>query len=176
VIATLLLGLTTLAMPQAPPVTDAALLKSAFEKATQCGDATVKGDLETLADLTHPAILKGMGGREAMIKAVRTGMGKMKDDGFQLESMKAEPPKILSHSGSSLYCIVPMTVSMKAPGNRITAKGFLLGVSGDDGATWTFLDGAKGEKPLRTILPEIPQDLKFPSPQKPKIEKIETDN
>jgi len=169
VIATLLIGLSAL-VAQAPPTTDAARLKTAFEQAKRCGDATVGGNYETLADLTNPAIVKAAGGRETMIKQVGESMAKMKAQGVSLDSMKAEAPETLYRSGTSVYCVVPMIVTVTAPGNKITSKGFLLGVSDDDGANWSFADGSPGEEKIRALLPGIPPDVKFPAKERPKVE------
>lgn len=149
---------------------DAAKLKAAQDAANKCAEATVKGDFAMLASLTHPAVVKAAGGREEMIKKITAAMEEMKGKGFKFDETKVEPATKLVKSGSSLYCVLPTTNKMSFQAKTITLKTFLLGVSTDDGKTWTFLDGNGGEAGLRKIVPEIPKDLAFPARQDPKIE------
>ena len=161
------------AIAQDAPASDAAKLRAARDFAEKCGKAMVEGDYEALVDLTHPALIKAAGGREAMTSALKSSMAQMKQEGFRFESMTSEPPKRLDPSAKALYCVVPTSLKVVKAGEvQITTSGFLLGISADDGKTWTFLDGSPGEETLRRVLPDIPADLAFPAKTKPKVERL----
>ncbi len=170
-IAEIALLLTLLTPAQAAPSGEAAKIKTAHEQAQACANATVKGDFAKLADLTHPSVLKAIGGREAMIEKTSAAMDQMKQQGMSFDPPKVDAPKTLTRSGSTLFCVAPTAITIKAPTARIKMKSFLLGVSTDDGKTWKFLDGNPGEENLRKILPEIPKDMKLPEKTKPEIER-----
>lgn len=156
-------------MPQ-DTAADAPKLKAAHESAKMCAEATVKGDVEKLISLTHPAIVKLAGGKDAMLKVLKKSLEDMKTQGFKFNESKVEPAKSMIKGESGLYCILPITSKMSIQGKKITINTFLLGVSADDGKTWTFLDGNGGEDSLRQVLADIPKDLKFPAKTQPIIE------
>ena len=160
-------------VPQDAPKTDAEKLKTALDNAKVCAQATVDGDFDKVLDMTNPVALKQGGGKEKMLKLVGEAMTQMKKQGFKVNETKVEPAKALSKSGKTLYCVLPTTTVMTIQDRKVTAKGFLLGASDDNGKTWTYLDGSSGEPAVRTLLPDIPKDLKFPAKEAPKIEKPE---
>jgi hypothetical protein len=137
-------------------------LKGAQEQAQACGDATVKGDYARMAVFTHPKLIAILGGRQKTIEATRKAREKLKESGVAYLSAKTEAPDALHRAGNVLYCLVPMTYGMKNTETRFRLKSPLIGVSFDDGKTWTFLDTAPGEEKVRKLVPEIPKTLKFP--------------
>jgi hypothetical protein len=46
-------------------------------------------------------------------------------------------------------------------------KSYLIGVSADDGAHWTFIDGSGKAEERKKIVPDLPAALKLPRPQQP---------
>jgi hypothetical protein len=68
--------------------------------------------------------------------------------------------------------VVPFVLEMTASGGKIHQKSFVIGVSGDKGKTWTFVDaGDKDRKALKQILTDLPEKHKLPEKEKPVIEK-----
>ena len=45
--------------------------------------------------------------------------------------------------GDNTFVIVPETVEIQLPKDKMEVKSYLLGISADDGKTWKFLDGAE---------------------------------
>ena len=59
---------------------------------------------------------------------------------------------------------------MTAPGGELHLEGYLLGVSGDGGKTWTFLDAEKlTAANVRQVLPSYDPRLKLPEKKQPKF-------
>jgi hypothetical protein len=170
-IAQLLIGLATLAPSQAAPKDDAAKLKAAREQAQSCVDATKDEDCEKLLKLTHKRVIEDLGGRELALKKLKASLAKMKEDGYSILSADVETTKEIRAKDSDLYCVLPTKLVIKAPNGKLTAPSFLVGVSTDSGKTWKFIDGGKGEAAVRKLVPEIPDDLKFPPKEAQKLEK-----
>jgi|TARA_B100000959_G_C14983853_1_gene624702 hypothetical protein len=73
--------------------------------------------------------------------------------------------------GGNTYVVIPTDNEMLFPDGKITAKGYLLGISSDRGKTWMFADeaGIKDKTIRAKVLPKLPRNLKLPKPAMPKI-------
>jgi hypothetical protein len=59
---------------------------------------------------------------------------------------------------------------MKAPGGMVREKGFVVGISGDQGKTWKLVSGDPAR--IRTLLPNLlPANLELPEIAPPVFEK-----
>ena len=138
-----------------------AKLSAALKQAQECSDATLEGDYEKLADMTHPNVVKLVGGKEKMVDLLKKSMAKMKDEGIIFESCKASAADSSLRSGTSLYCIIPTVVKIKfddkSEKKRLTQQSFLLGVSTDDGKTWKFMDVRKASPACARSCPRSPR-------------------
>lgn len=150
----------------------APLLKGAQEMA----DAFQKGDVAKILDQTYDPIIKSMGGREKAIQEVGKGMKAMKS---KISDMKysVETPGPFQTVGKETFAVVPTTLEMTLKDiGTIRSKGYLLGVSPDNGKTWKYLDGAglkaKGER--QKVLPGIHEKLILPEWQAPEIIKMDS--
>lgn len=167
-IAALLLVVTSVPVLRADEAAD-----NAKKQADQVSQATVKGDYAKVADFTFSGLIEFFGGRERMISATEAIMKTLKSQGFEMTSNKvSDPGEIVKEDGKS-YIIVPTLAEMKAPQGKMRIKGYLLGISSDDGKNWKFLDGAGlGNKELKDkILPNLPAKVKLPAPVAPEITK-----
>ncbi len=165
-----LLALTTLAQapggPDPAPKADARL-DTALEQARACAAATVAGDAATLLRFTHPKVVAGVGGPEKFVEIMTRGFANMKDQGLALEGAEVDRAAALLESRDGLYCVLPMRIVLRLPQGRFRSGSFLVGVSGDQGASWTFVDGAPGAASIRKLLPNLPRGLKLPDRQPP---------
>lgn len=112
--------------------------------------------------LTHPTIVKQLGGRKEAVAATKEIMKTLTDKGITFTSLKSGVPSDPVRSGKATYILVPTTLEMKAPQGRIVGTSFVLGVSADAGKTWGFIEGAAGEADIRESFPDIPKALVFP--------------
>jgi hypothetical protein len=141
------------------------------KKAEEVCQAVVKGDYAKLVDLTYPKVVKLMGGRDKMIAAVTESIKKLKDEGFVIQSVKVGEPSEFLSEAKNTFSIVSTTMEMKSPDGKIIAKSYLLGISPDDGKTWTFVDGngLDTEEKRDKVLPKLPDKLKLPEKQDPEF-------
>jgi hypothetical protein len=148
---------------------DAAIQKAAKAKAELVQSALVKGDLETVADYTHPKIIEQLGGREQMIAVAKQGLDAIKAKGIDLTGVKILDPSRPVKVGNHIYIYVPMEMEMKGPGQRLLQRGGVVGFSSDGGKTWVFVDIAPGRTALKKLIPDIPDALDIPAIGKPKV-------
>jgi hypothetical protein len=120
---------------------------------------------------THPALVKQMGGTDAMVNKLKGMADEMSREGFKFDDMIFEEPSDIVESAGGVYSVVPFTLRMTSPtGGKGTSKSALIGMSSDVGVTWTFVDaeGVGGDrKKLKMIMPDFPDGLKFPSKSAP---------
>src|SRR5262245_45962480 len=82
---------------------DAELQKSAKAEADKIQTALVKGDYDTVANLTHPKLIEMMGGREKMLDLTAKGLGALKAQGIEIKSVKVLDPLPPVKSGKETY-------------------------------------------------------------------------
>jgi len=118
-------------------------------------------DYSALASLTYPRQVELMGGPEGMAKILSRAL---KAEGTEVLSTVAGEPEEVTRVGPQLFAIVPTTLRMKSPRGTLMGDGFLIGVSDDGGATWTFVDGSGGrnEAKIKTLLPAAAGKLRLP--------------
>jgi hypothetical protein len=143
----------------------------AKQKVEELNAALIKEDYAKVTDLTHPKVVELMGGREKMIAVMESGTKDMKAKGYSFRSVKVDEPGEPIAAGDERYVVVPFLLEMKAPGGRLLQKSFVIGVSGDAGKSWTFVNGDQQGEKLKKVLPNLPEDLKLPKPEKPVFEK-----
>jgi len=146
---------------------DGDIKKAAKAQAEVTQAALVKGEFETLVRHTHPLVVEQLGGKEKMVAFLRTETKKMKDQGFEFKAVKIADPGELARVGKEIYVGIPLAMEMSAPGGRLSNKGFLIGVSNDDGKTWVFIDSAPGRERIKMAFPDLPDAIVIPKKERP---------
>ena len=71
---------------------DDAIKKDVKKLVEKMRDATLKDDYETIIDLTHPKVVKEMGGRDKALDAAKQIMKELRAKGFKVTSFAAGEP------------------------------------------------------------------------------------
>jgi len=150
---------------------EATLKKAATAKVDEMIKALVAGDFAKIADVRHPKVIEMNGGREKLLAVMEGGMKAAKEQGIEFVAATSGAATAPVKAGADTYIIVPFKLEMKAPVGKLTQNTFVIGVSADDGKTWKFINGDLDRKVVRDILPHLPQELKIPDREMPKIEK-----
>ena len=136
------------------------------------GAALQAGDFGGVIDLTYPAIVELMGGREKGIESVVEQMNTLKEHNISITSFTVGDPSEIKTGGSELFSVLPTSIEMKAPQTKITGKSFLIAISGDQGKSWFYADGSNLTPDLmKTLFPKFPPELKLPEKSN-SVEKI----
>ena len=155
------------------PSGDVKLPQLVKSKVEAMNTALIRGDYAKIADLTHPKVVEENGGREKMIATMKDAMEGVKSKGIAFRGGKVDPPTGFASAGGEMFTVVPFSLELTMPGQKITQRTFVIGVSGDRGQTWTFLNGDLGEAQVKLLLPNLPKELKLPRNQPPVVEKTE---
>ena len=113
-------------------------LKRLAQKIDQAG---IDRDFETLLDLTYPKAAKIYGDRKTFIRDAKLKLEKLEQEGIYAISAKSGEPSKLFKEGSSTFAVVPHEIVTKIPEGKLLGKSYSLGISTDDGKTWTFVGG-----------------------------------
>jgi hypothetical protein len=142
------------------------------KKAQECCTALAAGDYEKLFDLTYPKIMEMAGGRQVLLKATKDLMEQMKKEGIEFKSMTVDEVTQIEKDGDNTYSIVTTSIEMTHRGGSTSSKGYMLGISNDDGKSWKFIDGAKlNDEMLRKLDIKLPEKMKLPEKKITIIEK-----
>lgn len=162
-----------LVVHQSTQITEPKEILQAVGLAKDMGAATISGDFEKVINLTNPKIVELMGGKANAISATSQAIQGLKGDGFVLTSYAVHDPSQVLRDGKRVFVIIPTQTSMQTPKGLAHMNGYLLGLSEDDGATWSFADGAgmKNDELRKTVFPDLPSKLVLPVINPPTIDK-----
>ena len=144
--------------------------QAAKRDATAMTQAFMKGDLETFASYTDPAMLKAAGGKPQLIEFLKKGVAQMQSEGFRFKSSSVKAPREIIKAGTELQALLPQKQILDAfeKNGELHSTGHLLGISRDGGKSWTFLDASSAPADqLRKIVPTLSTKLKLPGRQQP---------
>ncbi len=140
-------------------------MKSQAEKMVE---ALVTQQYEKFVAYTLPAVVDGVGGKEQMIKKLQTETTKMVHEGYRLNSVTLASSPDMFEAQGHLYGLLVETITMRAPGGTLTKESFLIGVSYDQGSTWSFVEGENfKEDTLKTVFPELVGKFVLPTQKEP---------
>ena len=150
--------------------TDAPHIKAEAQK---CAQALLTGDYAGVVALTPPRVVSMMGGKDAMVATIRNEMEKDKGTGFGLKDIQfGEPEPGRRVGGSWFVSLVPQRMLMKVPGGRLQGDSYMLGISEDEGKTWSFLSiDAISDDQLAQVFPELKGKVQLPPKTKPVLTK-----
>lgn len=136
--------------------------------------ATLAGEFEKVIDATHPKVVKTLGGRAKAIEKIGGMLAELKEQGVAFKSYAVGEAGDFQTEGENTFTVLPTSAELTSPAGLIRTKSFLLGVSPDGGATWTFIDGAglkDKDDESRVLLPKLPEKLVLPEKTRPEIVK-----
>jgi hypothetical protein len=106
-------------------------------QAQEVNDAFRRRDFARMIDLTYPKVIETAGGRDKMIESLAKGMKEMEAEGVVVLSSTAGGPTQIVHASGSIYAVLPTTLKAKAQDGVFQTESSMIGISSDNGATWT---------------------------------------
>lgn len=151
------------AAPAEPPKAASEAVK---RDANAMNQAFFRGDFETFANYTHPAMIKMAGGKKKLIEVLQKSIADMKAQGYRIVSASAGAPLNMVATGDELQAVVPQqqVIDVPAKQGELHGTSHMLGVSRDGGKSWTFInvDGMSREE-VRQVLPTFSPKLDIPA-------------
>src|SRR4051794_14688310 len=124
--AWLAVGLFGLAAGGPARADDAETKKTVKALVEKMQTATVKGEYETVIDLTHPRVVEELGGKDRAVTVTRNMMKGLKQKGFEVKSVAVGEPTDAVPGGKDLYVAVPTTAELTSPMGKVVAQGFVV--------------------------------------------------
>ncbi|MDB5150142.1 MAG: hypothetical protein JWQ57_4162 [Mucilaginibacter sp.] len=138
------------------------------EQANLMSKAFLKGDYQTFAKYTYPAIVSAMGGESRMATVLANSVGSMKTQGMTFDNITFDTPSKIIKSGNELQCTLLQHTAIKLVNGRAVATSTLIAISKDDGKNWLFVDTSnKDAAAMRKALPNLSTAIVIPPQQKP---------
>jgi hypothetical protein len=135
-------------------------------QAAESSKALLSENFPRLLELTHPAVVKGVGGETRFVKMMTDNAATMKKQGFAIVNIvQAEPGEIVT-VGDEAFAIVPFRMKIVTPEGASEAPSYLIAASTDRGRTWKFIDGGginRNREKLTRMLPNFPDKLELPA-------------
>ena len=91
----------------------------------------------------------------------------MKAEGYEMISMSVNEVKQVENIEGEIFAVVLTTITMKIPDGKTEGKSSLVGISGDSGANWKFVNAGNQES-FNTMFPKAAGKIKIPAEQPPK--------
>ncbi|MBO0939186.1 hypothetical protein J2I47_21705 [Fibrella sp. HMF5335] len=139
------------------------------QQATELAEALPRGQYQKVPLYTHPKIVGLMGGPAKMVARMTEQTTTMKQQGIRFVSASIGQPSAVVTVGKELQCVVPQTVVLQMPQQRIAQRSSLIAFSEDGGKRWVFIDTQPGMEKVRLVLPTISSKLIIPARQEPQV-------
>ena len=152
--------------PDAGPLGREEIEKNLQTQADEVGRVVLAGDHERMADLSHPELVRQMGGRARYVKRLGEIAAEMKAGGVRFEKITAARPTALVEAPGKWFGVVPSDIDLVGPdGRRLAMKSHQIADSVDGGRTWRFVDanGIAGDRrKLKRVMPDFPDSIALP--------------
>jgi hypothetical protein len=133
-------------------------------QAEEAANALLMKDYTILLKYTYPKVVELLGGGEKMIELVKKGRAELESQGITIDSARIGDPSNTVRAGDEIHCLVPQTVTMKVPKGKVRSASYLIGISGDDGKNWYFIDTVQiTMENVKNILPNYNAALVIPA-------------
>jgi hypothetical protein len=131
-------------------------------------DAMVDGNYDLMVDCTYPSLIKKGGGRALMVEKITSQMEEMEKQGISFKDISFARPLKFVKAGTEIHTLIPESVLMNVPGGILKSNSYLIGITGDKGKSWYFVDTSNiTNANVRQILPNYNLSLKIPAKQDP---------
>ena len=156
-----------------PPLAKDEAEKNCRAQAQAMSDAAVNGKWETMADATHPDVIREMGGRKKFLQELARFPDEMRTK-YKMTLVDCRcgvPSDIIEHKGG-MYSVVNAPLKFRTTdGKTFLGASAYVALSTDGGRTWKFVSGG-GTKDadrvgIKKFLPDLPDDLVLPKGQPP---------
>lgn len=125
--------------------------------------ALYSGDVGTVLEYTHPAIVAKLGGPELAGQTIGQAVENLRRQGLELESLEFPAPPEFVPGGDTWFALVPTRSVIRGRGQRIESLNFQFGVLESDADWWTYIEGSRIEATDALLLfPEFPRSHRLP--------------
>jgi hypothetical protein len=107
-----------------------------------------------------------------MISALKKGMAQMRAEGAGFLDVTIGQPEAPKKIGAWMTSRVSQHLVMKVRGGKLYQDSTLLGISEDEGKSWSFVDlGPISKEQFRQVFPELDGKITIPEKKEPEFKK-----
>ncbi|HEV3413467.1 MAG TPA: hypothetical protein VG101_13380 [Puia sp.] len=126
------------------------------------------GNYTTFIHYIHPRVVEAAGGAAALKQALQQMSRQFSISGLSFQSVTVDSLSEFVKSGTQVQATIRQHTTMKHGQGRIMATSTLIGISGDNGLHWKFVDTHnKTLEDVRQLLPNVSTELVIPPTQPP---------
>jgi hypothetical protein len=145
-------------------------LSNAKQQAQIMANAMVKKDYATVIKYSNPTVVKGMGGAEKMKTQLPELDKKMGQSGVSVKSINIGEILSIVKVKNEFICSLLQTTQMKMQIGIMQLKGTIIGISNDNGVTWTFTEATgRDRNDLKKIMPNLNDKVVIAKREEPKL-------
>lgn len=124
--------------------------------ADKMAGAFLKKDYNTFVKYTYPGLIEKAGGRESFLMKFESSIKELESEGAKCDSVIISEPSQMVTCYGMLQCVLKQEMVVSYTGQKSYKDiTYLIAFSGDDGKSWTFLNGAR--RTLLEIVKEFPR-------------------
>ena len=148
--------------------------ESIKKSATICVDATISGDYKTLLEYTYPPLVSLLdslaGGAGKGGQLIEQQMKALREEGVSIDSGSIGEPTPTVKAGNELHVVVPIAMYMSAQKIHFKQESYMIGVSRNEGKSWTFVNGSPNDdEMIAHLFPNWNSALKLPERKGPEV-------
>lgn len=119
---------------------------------------------------TYAPILKMAGGLDKLTSYMEKSFIQMEEQGFSITAVTISNSSKMIHIKNQIQCTLAEEIELKNADGKLIQKSTLIGISNDQGKTWSFIDThGKPLKDLQVTIKELSNDLVIPKQEAPTI-------
>jgi len=138
------------------------IVENAMRDAAAWADAWVRDDFEGQVRYELPRFVEHWGGPARAVASYKRFAAMAKDAENVPESATVERPTQIVRASHELHALFRVNFASRVPFGTFSWSSHILGVSEDEGETWTFITAGNLAEVVRRILPHFNPELKLP--------------
>ncbi len=125
--------------------------------------ATMQQDYDKLVTLTHPEIVKRMGGPKVLSNFMKQAIDILTQQGYSISGVEVLAPSAFYQAGNTELVLIPTQITVNGAAGKVVRKSHLI-ASREVGRGWYFIDSnvVKEVEELQGLFTDLPTDFKLP--------------
>jgi hypothetical protein len=126
-------------------------------------NALYANDIDTVLALTHPKVIKSLGGLPVAKATLQPELARMQSSKMSLESLTFPKAPNFIATAEREYAVVPTLSIVKSKGERAESLNFQFGIKEKTATNWTYIEGSRvNPQLLGGFFPDFPSNYNFP--------------
>lgn len=144
--------------------------KQVIRSAKMMTSALEKQDFDEAIKYIHKNVIAMAGGADSMKSIMKEAAEIKNNDGYEILQTVTIGPGSYIEAGEEIHTIVAQEQIFRLSDNKFKTDVYLLGVSEDNGDTWTFVNlEAYNQENIKIFFPNFNEMLRLPAPPRAEL-------